>query len=301
MATATEGQLELSESNGKPLIEIRPPSESQALTPMGLLTVALQNNAAIDVIERLAALQEKALARDAEIQFNDAMNAAQAEIGRIAPNADNRETQTRWATYSKMDKEIRPVYIKHGFSLSFTCEECPKPEHERIACFVSHRAGHTRKYWKDIPADGKGARGGGVMSKVHASGSASSYGMRYLLKMIFNVAIGEDDNDGNVNSGPVMENLEEHLHYIADARNEADMQKAYKIAFGLAEEAQDPNAGRQIDLGKALWLIAHAEMKDLYKVYSGWFTFFQANRTENKPFQEALVKARDARLKEVRK
>jgi hypothetical protein len=24
-----------------------------------------------------------------------------------------------------------------------------------------------------------------------------SYGMRYLLKMIFNVAVGEDDNDGN--------------------------------------------------------------------------------------------------------
>jgi hypothetical protein len=47
-----------------------------------------------------------------------------------------------------------------------------------------------------MPADGKGAKGGDVMTKTHAAGSAMSYGMRYLLKMIFNVAVGEDDDDG---------------------------------------------------------------------------------------------------------
>jgi hypothetical protein len=35
------------------------------------------------------------------------------------------------------------------------------------------------------------------MTKTHASGAAQSYGMRYLLKGIFNIAIGEEDNDGN--------------------------------------------------------------------------------------------------------
>ena len=44
---------------------------------------------------------------------------------------------------------------------------------------------------------GKGAKGGDVMTKTHAAGSAMTYGMRYLLKLIFNVAIGEEDNDGN--------------------------------------------------------------------------------------------------------
>ena len=48
-----------------------------------------------------------------------------------------------------------------------------------------------------MPADGKGAKGGDVMTKTHATGAAVSYGMRYLLKMIFNVAVGEDDTDGN--------------------------------------------------------------------------------------------------------
>ena len=37
----------------------------------------------------------------------------------------------------------------------------------------------------------------GEMTKTHATGAAASYGARYLLKGIFNVAVGEDDRDGN--------------------------------------------------------------------------------------------------------
>jgi hypothetical protein len=40
------------------------------------------------------------------------------------------------------------------------------------------------------------------MTKTHAAGAAMSYGMRYLLKMIFNVAVGEDDRDGNEVEAP---------------------------------------------------------------------------------------------------
>ena len=66
-----------------------------------------------------------------------------------------------------------------------------------MLAYVSHVGGHTRRYEAAMPADGKGAKGGDVMTKTHAFGAATSYGMRYLLKMIFNVAIGEYDLDGN--------------------------------------------------------------------------------------------------------
>ena len=39
------------------------------------------------------------------------------------------------------------------------------------------------------------------MTKTHATGAAASYGSRYLLKGIFNVAVGEDDDDGNAAEG----------------------------------------------------------------------------------------------------
>lgn len=67
----------------------------------------------------------------------------------------------------------------------------------RVLCYVAHAQGHSRTYHIDMPADGKGAKGGDVMTKTHAVGAGASYGMRYLLKMIFNVAVGEDDADGN--------------------------------------------------------------------------------------------------------
>lgn len=42
------------------------------------------------------------------------------------------------------------------------------------------------------------------MTKTHATGAASSYGARYILKGIFNVAIGEEDRDGNEAAGPTI-------------------------------------------------------------------------------------------------
>src|ERR1039457_455610 len=90
-----------------------------ARSPFDLLTIALNNNGAIDVIERLAALQEKALDRDAEIQFDEALNRCQAKLTRISADATNPQTNSKYASYAKLDKIVRPVYTAEGFSLSF--------------------------------------------------------------------------------------------------------------------------------------------------------------------------------------
>lgn len=156
----------------------------------------MQNNAAIDVIERLAALQEKALLRDAEIRFNDALARIQAEVKRVAPDLLNPQTSSKYASYAAIDRVIRPIYTAEHMSLSFSDGECSLADHVRIVCYASVGA-YTRMYHKDMPCDGKGARGGDVMTKTHAAAAADSYAKRYLVKNIFNIAIGEDDDDGN--------------------------------------------------------------------------------------------------------
>ncbi len=93
---------------------------------------------------------------------------------------------------------LRPIYTKHGFGLSFNTEPGAATDYVRVTCRVS-RGGYSRIYQIDMPADGKGAKGGDVMTKTHATGSAMSYGSRYLLKMIFNISVGDDD-DGNAAS-----------------------------------------------------------------------------------------------------
>jgi hypothetical protein len=156
-------------------------------------------NPAVDVgkMQQLLDMHRAMQAHQAEQEFARAMNAAQSEMSRISADAYNTSTKSNYVTYGKLDKVLRPLYIKHGFSLSFDTDESEAEGIVRCRCYVSHVAGHTRIYHADVPSDGKGAKGGDVMTKTHAFGSGASYGMRYLLKMIFNVAVGEDDDDGN--------------------------------------------------------------------------------------------------------
>lgn len=156
----------------------------------------------VDKLDRLLQMHERLAARDAEAAFNIALNACQTETGRVSADATNPQTRSRYATYARLDFILRPIYTAHGFSLSFDEGDSPQAEHVRVLCHVSHKGGHTRTYHKDMPADGKGAKGGDVMTKTHAVGAAQSYGMRYLLKGIFNIAIGEDDDDGNEGEAP---------------------------------------------------------------------------------------------------
>jgi hypothetical protein len=151
----------------------------------------------IDKMERLMAMHERMTAKQAETAFSVAMRACQEEMRRISADATNKQTGSDYATYGKLDRALRPIYTKHGFSLTFSDGETTRPEHVRVTCLLRHINGHRETHWKDMPADGKGAKGGDVMTKTHAAGAAQQYGMRYLLKGIFNVAIGEDDNDGN--------------------------------------------------------------------------------------------------------
>lgn len=191
----------------------------------------------IDKMERLIAMQERVQARDAELAFNKALNAAQAEMRPIASNASNPQTKSRYATYDKLDRVLRPIYTEHGFALSFDEGESPKPDHVRVVCYVSHRDGHTRTYHRDMPADGKGAKGGDVMTKTHAAGAAGSYGARYLLKGIFNVAVGEEDDDGNGASGrvPVTRINEEQWNDLVDLIEKAGADTArFCAAYNIA-------------------------------------------------------------------
>lgn len=174
-------------------------------------------------LERFMALQERAQAKSAEQAFGVAMAAAQHEMRPVAQDADNPQTRSRYASYAALDRALRPIYTQHGFALSFNTADSPIEQHVRVLCDVIHIAGHTKPYHIDMPADGKGAKGGDVMTRTHATGAAVSYGMRYLLKMIWNVAVGQDDDDGNGAgaraTAPVPEGFEqwaEEMEFKAD-------------------------------------------------------------------------------------
>lgn len=179
-----------------PPAPVYPASETAAIFQI-IERAARDPKVDLDKMERLMAMRRDIQRAEAEQAFNAAMKAAQAEMRPISADALNPQTKSKYATYAKLDAALRPIYTKHGFAVSFDEGDSPKPDHIRCLAYVTHEAGFTRTYRKDMPADGKGAKGGDVMTKTHATGAAASYGMRYLLKGIFNVAVGEDDTDGN--------------------------------------------------------------------------------------------------------
>lgn len=134
--------------------------------------------------------------RQARKAFSVAMSAAQKAMTPIAADAKNDQTRSNYASYAALDTAVRPIYTEHGFSLSFNSGEGAPADHIRVLCYAEHNAGHSRTYYVDMPCDGKGARGGDVMTKTHAAKSAFTYGQRTLLTLIFNLAIDKDD-DGN--------------------------------------------------------------------------------------------------------
>lgn len=237
--TMKQAELEITDRdvasvNGSALALVPSPEEA-------MIRLAIDKGAPIETIERLVALQEKMIARQAETEFNLAMNKAQAELGRVATDLANTETHSRYASYAALDRKIRPVYAKHGFSLSFDTADPVLPETVRVLCYVSHSSGHSRTYRIDMPSDGKGPKGGAVMSKTHATSAAMSYGSRYLLKAIFNVAVGEDDNDGNGSNygGLADDAVQDFLDNIKSAGDLNELQRRFAEAYKAAASIKD--------------------------------------------------------------
>lgn len=179
----------------------QPASEATALIQV-IERAASNPDIDVEKMERLFALHERILARNAELAFNEAMSAAQAEMPQVERDAQNQQTNSWYAKLETLNEAAVPIYTKHGFSLSFGEQDCPKEGHIRIVCHCSHKAGHTRLYHGDVPLDLAGIKGNPNKTQTHAFGSTNSYGRRYLTLLIFNIVMADEDDDGQEAGGP---------------------------------------------------------------------------------------------------
>lgn len=194
-------------------VDIAPASDNAAMLAV-IERAAANPEVNIDKMERLLAMRERMEEREAKKAYNSAMRVAQEEMATIHQDMANTQTRSRYASYAALDKVIRPIYTKHGFSVEFDTGDDAPENHVRVICEVSHQDGFSKKRHFDIPADGKGAKGGDVMTKTHAAMSAVSYGRRGLLKMVFNLSEGEDD-DGNAAGGEPKKITDEQADELA--------------------------------------------------------------------------------------
>jgi hypothetical protein len=202
--------------NGEPVSAPAPVVAAVPAAPISLLDIIMRagSDPSFDVVkfERLVHIQREEQDRQdaradreaelaAEAAFNAAMSDVQKQMTAVRAAVENTQTRSFYADYAALDRMLRPIYSAADFALTYGEEDSPKADHVRVFCLVTHspagaRRSHTRKYHTDMPADGKGARGGDVMSRTHATKSAFTYSQGALVRLIFNIAVSKDD-DGN--------------------------------------------------------------------------------------------------------
>jgi len=131
----------------------------------------------------------------ARIQFDRAMSDAQGEMQPVVRSIPNSVTNSKYADLEAIDTAIRPIYARHGFSLSFT--EIPtEGATVRIACKVK-REGHEETHHLEAQSDTHGPQGKPNKTPIQGVVSAVTYLRRALTAMVFNIATKGEDNDGN--------------------------------------------------------------------------------------------------------
>jgi hypothetical protein len=191
--------LELAAVTREPMPVAAPQVDSPMAATLDVIARAAKDPT-IDVekMDRLLQMQERILAKQAESEFNEAMQKVQQEVPRILRDATNPSTNSKYTRLESLLKVVVPIYTAAGFSLSFGTSDCPIAGHYRIVCDVAHKGAagsFTRHYQCDIPADTTGMKGSMNKTATHGFGSTMSYGRRYLTLLIFNIALINEDDD----------------------------------------------------------------------------------------------------------
>lgn len=172
--------------------------EVQAANPMGLIQLALANNADIEKLERLMAMQEKWEARKAKEAFNQAFTEFQSIAPDLVKNKqvsfDHREgtgkTEYRYQELGDIAKHIRAALAKTG--LSYSWEQKEEGKVITVWCTISHVGGHEKK---SEPLTGEYDTSG-KKNNIQQKASTITYLRRYTLTGALGLSTMDPDNDG---------------------------------------------------------------------------------------------------------
>lgn len=198
--------------------------ESEGVNPqsqsLSLIQQALSDpNVNPDKLQQMLVVKKEWEADEARKEFNTAMHAAQSEMPTVIKDAQNVHTRSNYARLETVAKAIKPVYMKHGFSISFGEDVCDREDYILIIATVRHIGNHIETYKRFGPIDDKGPKGSSVKTKLHGCQSTMSYMQRNLLCSIFGVTVTDTDNDGNTGDSPTAiseKQADDIERYLAD-------------------------------------------------------------------------------------
>ena len=162
-------------------------------TPALLLQMAVQQNADIEKLEKLMALQERWEKNEAKKAFDTAFAAFKNEAVKIVKNRSVNNgplTGKKYAELFSVVNAVTPALSAHGLSSAWAITR-DEPDWIEVTCTIKHCAGHSESVSMGGPPDV-----GGAKNAIQARASTVSYLQRYTLKAITGLSEQEDDDDG---------------------------------------------------------------------------------------------------------
>lgn len=177
--------------SAKELAQVEPINQSNNVLAV-ISRAATNPDVDIGKMERLLDMQERVMAKEAEMAFYSDMSELQDAMPTIKKEgqiAVKGTVRSRYARFEDILGQTKGLLKKYGFSVSFK-SNFVDGELE-ITGTLSHRQGHHESTTMRLPFDSSGSK-----NNVQAIGSSVSYGKRYVYCMLLNINITEDDDDG---------------------------------------------------------------------------------------------------------
>lgn len=240
---------ELAAQNENPLAVAEPVSETMAMIQM-IERAATNPDIDIEKMKAIMLMKNEHEDRLAEKEFNQSMAKTQSELQAVVHNQRNDHTKSGYADLTAIHASAKPIWTAHGFSVVSRSAPSEIENHTKILIDVRHAGGHKEHYSDDWPLDLAGINNKANKTAIQAKGSTVSYARRYSELMIFDVAVTDEDNDGN-QVGAAPELSSEAGDWIAKINECSDLD-ALEIAFveAFAALKGDGHARRQIIIAK---------------------------------------------------
>lgn len=165
------------------------------ITPLSLLSSALDRGVDEQVLSQLISLHERSLADEARRAFETALTAAKAELPVIAKTqiASIGSKHYRHEDLAEIARAVGPILARHGLAYRFRSNS--NGERVTITCVVSHRDGHSEENSLSAGADHSGEK-----NAIQAIGSTLTYLQRMTLKAALGLAAADDDDGKAANT-----------------------------------------------------------------------------------------------------
>lgn len=170
--------------------ELAPVEERGELTPISLISKAIENKISPDQLGKLYDLQERFEKNEAAKAFSLALAQFQSRMPVVfkSRTAKVKDWQYSFASYDDVMRDAAPILADCKIALSFSTE--PAQGGIKVTCRVRHGT-HFEDHTLTVPIPAM------TVNDTQRFGAALSYAKRYALCAALNIVVSDEDDDAS--------------------------------------------------------------------------------------------------------